>query len=121
VLRPSPQPEPDLRSATLLTLLRARGLRADIAVSEWCGERDVRICVQRRRFGPAVELLCSATGDPQPPQWHAVRLTGGDRTVWRGPTCDDPDGDDLDTVVGFVEDLLVLDEAELAARYVPLG
>jgi hypothetical protein len=117
VLRPSPRPEPDVRSAALLTLLRARGLRAELTASECCGECDVRICVQRRRLGPAVELLCSATGDPQPPQWHAVRLTGNERTVWRGPMC----GGEPEAVAGFVEDLLVLDEAALAERYRRLG
>jgi hypothetical protein len=117
VLRPSPHHEPDLRSATLLALLRARGLRAGLAVSECSGERDVRIGVQRRWFGPAVELLCSAAGDPQPSRWHAVRLTGKERTVWRGPVCDG----EPEVVAGFVEDLLVLDEAELMARYTRLG
>ena len=117
MLRPTPEPEPDLRSATLLALLGARGLRARLAVSECCGERDLRICVQRRLLGPAVELLCCTAGDPDPVQWHAVRLAGGERTVWRGPAC----GDELEDVVAFVEDLLVLDETALAARYVPLG
>ena len=117
MLRSSLQPAPDLRSATLLALLRDRGLRAGFAVSECSGECDVRIRVQRRRLGPAVELLCSATGDPQPPQWHAVRLTGNDRTVWRGPVCDG----EPEAVAGFVEDLLVLDDAELTARYIRLG
>lgn len=116
MLRPSPQPDPDLRSATLLALLRARGLRAGLAVSECCGERDVRICVQRR-VGPDVELLCSATGDPQPSRWHAVRVTGEERTVWRGPVCDG----EPEAVIDFVEDLLVLDDAALTACYVKLG
>jgi hypothetical protein len=117
VLRRSPQPEPGLGSATLLAGLRARGLDARVAASECCGERDIRICASRGRLGPAVELLCRTPDDPEPPQWHAVRLTGDERTVWRGPACDDG----LDGVVAFVEDLLGLDEAELAARYMRLG
>jgi hypothetical protein len=101
----------------LLSRLRACGLRARLAMSECCGERDIRICVHRRLLGPAVELLCCTAEDPQPAQWHAVRLTGDQRTVWRGPACDG----ELDAAVAFVEDLLVLDEAALADRYLRLG
>ena len=111
------RPEPDLRSATLLAWLHARGLRARLGVSECSGERDLRIRAQRRRFGPSVELLCCTAGDPQPPQWHAVRLTGDERTVWRGPDRDD----EGDGAVAFIEDLLALDEAALAGRYRRLG
>jgi len=117
VLLPTSRPEPDLRSATLLAWLHARGLRARLGVSECSGERDLRIRAQRRRFGPSVELLCCTAGDPQPPQWHAVRLLGSARTVWRGPGYDG----ELDAVVGFVEDLLVLDDTALAERYRRLG
>ena len=88
-----------------------------MAASECCGERDLRICVRRHQPGPAVELLCRSADDPQPPQWHAVRLTGDERTVWRGPACDAG----LDAVVAFVEDLLDLDEAALTERYRRLG
>jgi hypothetical protein len=117
VLRPSLDPEPDLRAATLLARLRARGVHGCLAASECCGERDIRICVSGARPGPTVELLCCTAGDPQLPQWHAVRLTGDERTVWRGPTRDDESDDVLD----FVEDLLVLDEDSLAGRYRRLG
>jgi hypothetical protein len=68
-------------------------------------------------LGPSVELLCSAADDPEPRQWHAVRLTGDVRTVWRGPACEA----ELDAVAGFVEDLLALDDAALVSRYVRLG
>lgn len=117
MLRRSPQPEPDPGPGTLLDGLRARGLTARLAASTCCGERDLRICVNRGPLDPSVELLCCTAGDPQPLQWHAVRLTGDERTVWRGPACDD----EVDGAVAFVEDLLVLDEAALAARYRRLG
>lgn len=117
MLRPSPDLEPDPRSTTLLARLRARGVPARLAASECCGERDIRIRVPGGRPGTSVELLCCTAGDPQPPQWHAVRLTGDERTVWRGPTCDD----ELTDVLDFVEDLLVLDEVALKQRYLAMG
>jgi hypothetical protein len=88
-----------------------------MATAECCGERDLRIRVRRGRLGPAVELLCCTADYPEPPQWHAVRLEGRQRTVWRGPACDA----DANAVLDFVEDLLELDDAALAGRYLPLG
>jgi hypothetical protein len=117
VLRSSSYAEPDLRSATLLTMLRARGWRARLDASESCGEWDVRIRIRRGPRGPAVELLCRSADEPEPPQWHAVRLTGDERTVWRGPAGDGA----LTDAVTFVQDLLVLDDAALAGRYLRLG
>jgi len=117
VLPRTPQSGPDLGSGELLAGLRARGLDARLAASECCGEPDLRICVRRDQLGPSIELLCCTAGDPRPPQWDAVRLTDDERTVWRGPACDD----ELEDVVAFVEDLLVLDEDSLAERYRRLG
>jgi hypothetical protein len=117
VLRRLPAPRPDVRAAALLDRLRQRGLDADLVASDCCGEPDLRICVRRTRSGPAVELLCCTGDEPGPAQWHAVRIAAGDRTVWRGPACDGAPDD----VLGFVEDLVHLDEAALGARYLPLG
>jgi hypothetical protein len=117
VLHQPPTPEPDGRVAVLLDRLRRDGLNAHLAESACWGERDLRICVRRTRLGPAVELLCTAGGEPGPGQWHAVVIARGDRTVWRGPACDGEPGD----VLRFVEDLLDLDDAALGSRYLRLG
>jgi hypothetical protein len=116
VLTRSSLPEPELAVAALVDRLRRRGLDAVLAASECCGERDLRICV-RRRSGPTVELLCCTAGEPEPPQWHAVRIAGGDRTVWRGPSCAARAAE----VLRFVEDLLDREDAALSDRYTPLG
>ena len=94
--------------------LNRRGCSARMREVRYCGERDHRLLV-RRPEGPAtVELLApleERDGDP----WQAVRVSGGQRTVWCGPLrAGVVSGLDL---VPFVLDMLSAGDTVLAQRY----
>jgi len=76
-------------------------LRADVQVLTLCGDPDVRLVACQDRADVVVELLAELPEESPAEHWHAVRVDGQDRQVWRGPRRDAP----TDQVVRFVAEL----------------
>jgi hypothetical protein len=98
--------------------LTAQRFRAAITVEMLWGEADVRLQVRRPEpLDLVVELMAPDPPAWTSPNWDGVRVEHGHRQVWRGPdrTCS------LNEVRRFVQALLCLDQAQLAAQYVDLG
>lgn len=116
-LPPRPARLGDARLAALITDLRRQQLRCQLLRVSVLGEQDVRLEVCADDAESTVELLWFGSGAPAPPCWHAVRLAGLERAVWRGPARDCP----RPVLARFLLDLLRLAEPELERRYVLLG
>ncbi len=105
--------DPD--AADVLALLRAHEPGAAVVLHHLCSEVDVRVALKGEP-GLQVELLCPASGPPTE-CWHAVRIEGDVRKVWRGPVI----GCCPTQVLAFLRDLLRLSPDVLAGRYELLG
>lgn len=102
----------------VLTQLRSSGdLRAYVCADSCVGDEDIRLVVCLDPPVVSVELLCCPRAAAPPPCWHAVRMTGEERCVWRGPDRGDP----VVHVVRFIEELLRMDSSALTDRYGRLG
>ena len=109
------QPDPYL--ADLLQELAQLQLHGRVLITDIAGEDDVRLQAWWDSGHRAAELLWCSSGKALPGRLEAVRLIGGERSVWRSagsPGCPA-------TVVRFVRDLLLLDDAPLLRRYQRLG
>jgi len=92
----------DPAALILCQTLRDRGLLADVRVLFVCGAPDARVVACRQAGDVTVEVLASLAGDRPDDHWHAVRVSGVERSVWRGPHRGAPTA----SVTGFVESLL---------------
>ncbi len=103
---------------SLLDRLRLFGDVQVYVIAESCGgECDPRLGICRDHPAVTVELLCDQEGELPPPHWHAVRVAGDERCVWRGPHR----GCDPTQVVQFIDDLLRMHPRALTERYRLLG
>lgn len=105
----------DPHAAAVLALLRAKDPCTDVVLHYVCSEVDVRIGLSAMP-DLEIELLCPGNGPPTE-CWHAVRIEGDLRKVWRGPAI----GCCPTQVLAFVDDLLHLPPEVLAGRYQLLG
>lgn len=113
---PRPFPEDHDHLDVVRDELERRGWQARVVRYSLVGDVDVRLDVERPGH-PAVELLGPCGGHPCADRWQAVRITADGRVVWCGPSHPCPQG----ALIGFVEDLLRCDDAQLAGRYTRLG
>ena len=97
--------------------LREEGLCACVRTVDVWGQDDTRLYVSVPGAPAEVEILGPVDDLPQPPRWQAVRIEGGKRSVWEGPSRQDPDSD-LHT---FVWELACLERQRLADRWRSIG
>jgi predicted RNA-binding protein with PUA domain len=112
--RPRKGRDDDLQ--VLRDVLLRRGWESRLLHCLTCGEQDVRLEVRQTR-GPTVELLGPWAGGACGDCWQAVRLRPPGRVVWCGP----PRSCGRTELIEFVENLLRLDDEQLAGRYPRLG